>query len=358
MTPRTLTGRVTKYDISNIFINGDLYFLPQDFRQSTQDKYPVGTIVTATIVKGSVKTIEATIGEARDKFLKEEEAQRNAQSGGGSLPPTPLEEKLVKVGFKPPTKEEAEKNIAAAKAETDQRQKEHQDYIKEITAKEPKPEKPDEWGTEFDQFKALLSSVKRDGIPELLAYLTDKTDFFIAPSSTKYHDAVEGGLLHHSLEVYHNLIELSKIFKTDLPQDSLTLIALLHDVCKTNFYRLEKKQLPRKKENGDIAYDEFNRKIWDETLVWTIDDQFPLGHGEKSVIIVQRFIKLTDEEIMAIRWHMMAYDDVKGSYAGNLAITNASEKYRIIPLFHMADLAASFLERREQKKEEGKGANT
>ena len=358
MTPRTLTGRVTKYDISNIFINGDLYFLPQDFRQSTRDKYPVGTIVTATIEKGSVKTIDAAKGTARDKFLKEEEAQRNAQSGGGSLPPTPLEEKLVKVGFKPPTKEEAEKNIAAAKAETDQRQKEHQDYIKEITAKEPKPEKPDEWGTEFDQFKALLSSVKRDGIPELLAYLTDKTDFFIAPSSTKYHDAVEGGLLHHSLEVYHNLIELSKIFKTDLPQDSLTLIALLHDVCKTNFYRLEKKQLPRKKENGDIAYDEFNRKIWDETLVWTIDDQFPLGHGEKSVIIVQRFIKLTDEEIMAIRWHMMAYDDVKGSYAGNLAITNASEKYRIIPLFHMADLAASFLERREQKKEEGKGANT
>ena len=142
MTSKTLTGRITKYDISNIFINGDLYFLPQEIRQSTQDKYPVGTIITATIEKGSVKTIEATIGDARDKFLKEEEAKRNAQSGG-SLPPTLLEKKLEKAGFKPPTKEEAEKNIAAAKAEADQRQKEHQDYIKEITAKESKPEDPE-----------------------------------------------------------------------------------------------------------------------------------------------------------------------------------------------------------------------
>jgi len=111
MTPRTLTGRVTKYDISNIFINGDLYFLPQEIRQSTQDKYPVGTIVTATIEKGSVKTIEATIGETRDKFLKEEEAQRNAQSGAGSpLPPTSLEKKLEKAGFnKQPAKEKVKK---------------------------------------------------------------------------------------------------------------------------------------------------------------------------------------------------------------------------------------------------------
>ena len=145
MTPRTLTGRVTKYDISNIFINGDLYFLPQEIRQSTQDKYLVGTIVTATIEKGAIKTIEATMGATRDKFLKEEEAQRNAQPGGGSFPPTPLEDKLVKAGFnKPPAKEEAEKNIAAAKAEAEQRQKEHQDYIKEITAKEPKPEDPEQ----------------------------------------------------------------------------------------------------------------------------------------------------------------------------------------------------------------------
>jgi len=223
-----------------------------------------------------------------------------------------------------------------------------------VAAPEQKAEGPkkDEWGIEFDRFKAHLSSVKRDGIPELLQYLIDKTDFFVAPSSTKYHDAREGGLLHHSLRVYDNLVELSKIYAVDIPEESRILISLLHDVCKTNFYRLEKKQLPRKNEKGDLVYDDFGRKIWEETLVWTIDDQFPCGHGEKSVIIVQRFIRLTDEEIMGIRWHMMAYDDVKNSYAGNLAITNASDKYRLIPLVHMADLAASFLEMREQAMRE------
>jgi len=208
--------------------------------------------------------------------------------------------------------------------------------------------KKDEWGEEFKRFKDLLSSVKRDGIPEFLQYLIDKTDFFVAPSSTKYHDAREGGLLHHSLTVYDNLTALSKIYTVDIPEESRILISLLHDVCKTKFYRLEKKQLPRKNENGDLVYDDFGRKIWDETLVWTIDDQFPCGHGEKStILILQHGVKLTDEEIMAIRWHMMAYDDVKNSYAGNLAITNASDRYRLIPLVHMADLAASFLEMRE-----------
>ena len=115
-------------------------------------------------------------------------------------------------------------------------------------AEEPKK---DEWGEEFKRFKDLLSSVKRDGIPEFLQYLIDKTDFFIAPSSTKYHDARNGGLLHHSLRVYDNLTALSKIYTVDIPEESRILISLLHDVCKTNFYRLEKKQLPRKNERGD-----------------------------------------------------------------------------------------------------------
>ena len=217
-------------------------------------------------------------------------------------------------------------------------------------AVEPAPQKTeepkkDEWGEEFARFKGLLLSVKRDGTPEFLQYLEKETDFFIAPSSTHYHDARDGGLLHHSLSVYDSLTALSQVYAIEIPEESRIVISLLHDICKTNFYRKEKKSLPRKDEKGDIVLDDWGRKIWDETLVWTIDDQLPLGHGEKSVILIlQHGLKLTDEEIAAIRWHMMAYDDVKGSYAGNLAITNASDKWRIIPLVHMADLAASFLE--------------
>lgn len=209
------------------------------------------------------------------------------------------------------------------------------------------PEAPILPGNRIDEFKDLLLSTNRDGIIDLIKYLEESTDFFIAPSSTKYHDAEMGGLLRHSLKTYRNLLTLSKVYSEDYEQDAMIIIALLHDICKVNTYKLERKSLPRRDEKtGELVLDDFGKKIWDEQLVYTVDDQYPLGHGEKSVIMLQRFIQLTDTEIFAIRWHMMAYDNSRNSYEGNLAITNASDKYRIIPLFHMADLAASFLEMR------------
>jgi hypothetical protein len=207
----------------------------------------------------------------------------------------------------------------------------------------------DMWNEEREEFCALLTATGREGMPALLQHLIEETDFLIAPSSTKYHDACAGGLLHHSVKVYHNLVALAQMFEIEIPEgSSLAIIALLHDLCKTNIYKQERKSLPRRDEvTGELVLDDWGKKIWDEQIVYTVDDQMPLGHGEKSVIMIQRYIPLTDTEIFAIRWHMMAYDDSRNSYAGNLAITNASDKYRIIPLFHMADLGASFLELRE-----------
>ena len=214
-------------------------------------------------------------------------------------------------------------------------------------ASQPLTKEEDVWGQERDEFCNLLTSTGREGMPALLQYLVEKTDFFIAPSSTQYHDAVAGGLLHHSLKVYHNLVTLSKTFQSDIPTDSLIIIGLLHDLCKANFYKLTKKSLPRKDDKGELVLDTYGKKIWEDVMAYDIEDQFPAGHGEKSVILILRYIQLTDEEIMAIRWHMGAYDDVKQSYGGNLALTNASEKYPITVLTHMADLSASFLEVRK-----------
>lgn len=214
-------------------------------------------------------------------------------------------------------------------------------------ANQPLTKEEDVWGQEREKFCNLLTSTGREGMPALLQYLTEKTDFFIAPSSTQYHDAVAGGLLHHSLKVYHNLVTLSKTFQSDIPTDSLIIIGLLHDICKANFYKLTKKSLPRKDAKGELVLDSYGKKIWEDVMAYDIEDQFPAGHGEKSVILILRYIQLTDEEIMAIRWHMGAYDDVKQSYGGNLALTNASEKYPITVLAHMADLSASFLEVRK-----------
>jgi len=203
----------------------------------------------------------------------------------------------------------------------------------------PPPSEKDIWMQEREKFYNLLTSTGRDGMPELLNYLENETDFFIAPSSTKYHDARDGGLLHHSIEVYRNLILLSPLFEGDYPPETLIIIGLLHDLCKANFYKTSFRNVKHEERPyGDQ---------WVKEPYIDIDDQFPLGHGEKSVILLQRYIRLTDLEIMAIRWHMMAYDDLHYSYAGNIAITGASSKYPIIPLMHMADLSASFLKTKE-----------
>ena len=202
----------------------------------------------------------------------------------------------------------------------------------------PAPNAKDVWSDEREEFYQLLKSTGREGMPELMQYLEGETDFFIAPSSTKYHDARDGGLLHHSLSTYHNLVTLSGTFAGDYPEESLKIIGLLHDICKANFYKISVRNVKKELPGG------FSE--WVKEPYIDIDDQFPLGHGEKSTILLLRHIALTDTEIMAIRWHMMAYDDIRCSYAGNLAITNACTKYPVIVLMHIADLSASFLEMR------------
>jgi hypothetical protein len=209
----------------------------------------------------------------------------------------------------------------------------------------PAPNEKDEWDDEREEFYQLIKSTGREGMPDLLRYLTEDTDFFIAPSSTKYHDARDGGLLHHSLKTYYNLVFLHEAFNVEVPVESLIVIGLLHDICKANFYKTSTRNVKKELPGG------FSE--WVKEPYIDIEDQFPIGHGEKSTIILLRYISLTDIEIMGIRWHMMAYDDLHYSYAGNLAITNACAMFPIIPLVHIADLSASFLEMRPAPDQPG-----
>ena len=119
-----------------------------------------------------------------------------------------------------------------------------------------------------DDFVELLRTTNRDGIEELIRYLQEETDFFTAPASTKYHGAFESGLLMHSINVCAelNLDPNSKVY----PPETTIIVALLHDICKANCYRTEKRNV---KENG----------AWVEKQVYVFDDEFPLGHGEKSL---------------------------------------------------------------------------
>lgn len=198
----------------------------------------------------------------------------------------------------------------------------------------------DLWKKDFD---AILSNVQRIGILDLLEYLHEDTDFYNAPSSSKYHGAYKGGLLEHSLNVYKNLKQLSNIYKSNLEDENIILIALLHDLCKINFYIQAVKNVKRKDEKGNFIFQN-GKNIWDEEIYYDFNDSLPLGHGEKSVIIAQKFISLTNLEIMCIRWHMMAYDDSTRGYGGNLALTHALELYPEIALVHSADLLSISME--------------
>lgn len=177
-----------------------------------------------------------------------------------------------------------------------------------------------------DDFVELLRTTNRDGIEELIRYLQEETDFFTAPASTKYHGAFAGGLLMHSINV---CVELrldpnSKVY----PTETLIIVALLHDICKANCYRTEKRNV---KENGG----------WVEKQIYVFEDELPLGHGEKSLYLASKFIKLSDEEAAAIRWHMGAFDCA--FRGGDRGLNAAYEKYPLAVLLHMADMRATYL---------------
>ena len=178
-----------------------------------------------------------------------------------------------------------------------------------------------------EQFLELLKTVKREGINELIEFI-EKTDFYKAPASTRFHGSYEGGLVEHSIKVYEILkhkVETS-IKEIKIPEESIIIIGLLHDICKANFYKVDYRNA--KNELG----------VWEKVPYYTVDDTIPYGHGEKSVMMITEYIKLTPEEKYSIRWHM-GYTEPKENYN---AIGTTYKKYPIALLTHEADLEATY----------------
>lgn len=181
------------------------------------------------------------------------------------------------------------------------------------------------------RFLELLGCVERLGMDHLSAYLVDETDFFTAPASTYHHGSKECGLVEHSLAVYDNLVTIMNAFFEKFDSQSLIICGLLHDVCKTNFYQ----KGYRNKKNEQTGR-------WEKVEVYEIHDQLPLGHGEKSVMILQRYIPLSEDEMMAIRWHMAGFDDATRGYGGMQTLSAAMKRYPLITALHMADMATTY----------------
>lgn len=193
------------------------------------------------------------------------------------------------------------------------------------------------------EFLAICNEhIKRKGIDKLLEYLTNNSDFFTAPASSKYHDSYEGGLCQHSLNVYKMLMA-SELLQPQVSQESIALCALFHDICKINFYKKDYKSF--KDENGN----------WLTMPYYVIEDLLCMGHGEASVYILSSFIKLTREEVWAISWHMGGFDDrVKG---GSKAINSVFERCPFALELHIADTRATYESKLLEGGEEKDGKN-
>ena len=192
-----------------------------------------------------------------------------------------------------------------------------------------------------ERFCEILRQTGRENMDYVLEDL-ESWGFFEAPASAQGHGAYPGGLMEHSLNVYDAAVATRKDviaarpdLEALLPLDSVAIAALLHDVCKANFYKLV-----RKKKRNEIG-------IFEDVEAYEIhDENFPVGHGEKSVILLLQS-GLSDDEIYAIRWHMgpwnLSRDDERFyRQAGRISALQ--------PLIHSADTIASAILERPAKQ--------
>ena len=179
--------------------------------------------------------------------------------------------------------------------------------------------------------------IRREGSGALLDYLQNKSDFFTAPASAKFHGSYAGGLCEHSVNVYHCLRDylerdrVRELYGLEYPEESVALVSLLHDVCKTGCYKPGSRNV--KGPDGK----------WQSVPTFFYEDNLPYGHGEKSVYILSGFLRLTREEAMAIRWHMGFSGDEDKRLVGQ-----AFQQYPLAFALSVADMEATyFLEKDE-----------
>ncbi len=196
-----------------------------------------------------------------------------------------------------------------------------------------------------DKFIEIYKSkIKREGADKLLDFiLSPSSDFFTAPASARYHSAYEGGLCEHSINVYECLVNYldrdvcREKYGLNYSEESIAIVALLHDLCKMNIYKVSYRNA--KNEAG----------AWEKVPYYEFDDQLPYGHGEKSVYMISPFMKLSREEAFAIRYHM-GFSNVENQMATN-SVSKAFEMYPLAFALSTADMEATYyIESKKNKK--------
>lgn len=206
--------------------------------------------------------------------------------------------------------------------------------------------------------------IKREGTDKLIEFLKT-SDYFTAPASIRFHGNVPSGLVNHSWLVFQKLEQKNKEYALNYSDETIAIAGLFHDLCKVHFYTesveeatppqlkwiksmFEERgvnELPKNitkryastlidhfKANGDV------NKLPEKEHEWQVDDQLPLGHGEKSVYVLQKYIQLTDEEALAIRWHMTCFDaGIHFNYPSGYAFRKAADESKLVTALFTAD---------------------
>ena len=189
----------------------------------------------------------------------------------------------------------------------------------------------------INRFEAEMAKVTRDGVDKLMAFIR-KSDMYAAPASTRFHLSVTGGLLRHSLNVLDALranltknddgtysYEVAGVPAARVTEENVIIMALLHDICKVGFYAVDYRNA--KNEQG----------VWEKVPYYTVRDTLPYGHGEKSVYMIQSFMRLTRDEAFAIRYHI--------GFSGNEDKNSVGRALEMFPLalaVNVADMEATY----------------
>ena len=200
-------------------------------------------------------------------------------------------------------------------------------------------EKTEDFKAEYERI--FKENIKREGADKLLEYMKT-TDFFTSPASTKYHSNYPGGLCEHCVKVYYRFVKMLECEHgtawIQKPENAETaaVIALLHDICKTNCY---------KTETRNVKNDATGQ--WEKKPYFLYEDQLPYGHGEKSVYMISAYMHLTRDEAMCINWHMGGFDARNGD--GRYTVSDAFQRFPIAALFHASDFLTTYLDERIEK---------
>ena len=188
--------------------------------------------------------------------------------------------------------------------------------------------------TPKEEFLEIFQThIPREGSAELLDYLLNKSDFFTAPASARFHGSYAGGLCEHSVNVFRCLEDylsrprVREVYQLEgYSMESVAIVALLHDLCKVGCYKAGTRNV-KNEATGQ----------WEKVPTFFFEDKLPYGHGEKSVYIISGFMRLSREEAMAIRWHM--------GFSGtedNRLVGQAFQQFPLAFALATADMEASY----------------